>query len=176
MADLFISAFAFQDVCNISVSRYDKFLEATSYPLPLDKVSDLWAEQIEAACSFPCDIRALYISSAKTVDISFPVVYRDASLCLLYTRMLQYSSSSNYIFNLLQDFTYVIRSTLRRVYVHHVSRHDTWPMVHFSTRHVTHADFSVVEPVLGRCERLCAPVQWGRRTNGHAWRHVARWE
>ncbi|XP_025080003.1 ADP-ribosyl cyclase/cyclic ADP-ribose hydrolase-like [Pomacea canaliculata] len=37
MADLFISAFAFQDVCNISVSRYDKFLEATSYPLPPDK-------------------------------------------------------------------------------------------------------------------------------------------
>ncbi|PVD18559.1 hypothetical protein C0Q70_21109 [Pomacea canaliculata] len=37
MADLFISAFAFQDVCNISISRYDEFLEATNHWIPADK-------------------------------------------------------------------------------------------------------------------------------------------
>lgn len=46
MADLFISAFAFQDVCNISVSRYDKFLEATNHWIPADKVDNLSAQCI----------------------------------------------------------------------------------------------------------------------------------
>lgn len=79
MANLFISGFAFQDVCNISVSRYDEFLEATNHWIPADKVDNLSAQCILLTnrSSFP------FNSLARSfLKISLEIILR-AQVCLL---------------------------------------------------------------------------------------------